>query len=261
MDTGGVFFGGTQLPSVLPDTWELTTATGEVIEAASDPPRANFVDAEPMVGVPDSIRFEVESEEDLREVTAVAVTGWRVAVPAETIVEMTGAGGATAQLHDGTVIVLDTILEQRTGTIVDFDLERPADPWRVAVDQGFGTSTEFVGAGPGWLRASSTIGGLGLQGGITGFQLVWSEATAPEVVRILARVQVRAEEDVEAVDARRRPETPMQFRHDDASAVPPGEQAKGPDQPYVRSGRKVGRNEPCPCGSGKKFKQCHGRLQ
>lgn len=31
--------------------------------------------------------------------------------------------------------------------------------------------------------------------------------------------------------------------------------------PFVRAGRKVGRNEPCPCGSGKKFKQCHGRLR
>ncbi|MBF0472030.1 MAG: SEC-C domain-containing protein, partial [Gammaproteobacteria bacterium] len=31
-------------------------------------------------------------------------------------------------------------------------------------------------------------------------------------------------------------------------------------QPFVREGRKVGRNEPCPCGSGKKYKQCHGRL-
>ena len=30
--------------------------------------------------------------------------------------------------------------------------------------------------------------------------------------------------------------------------------------PFVRDGRKVGRNEPCPCGSGKKFKQCHGKL-
>ena len=31
--------------------------------------------------------------------------------------------------------------------------------------------------------------------------------------------------------------------------------------PFVRPGRKVGRNEPCPCGSGKKYKQCHGRLR
>ena len=37
-------------------------------------------------------------------------------------------------------------------------------------------------------------------------------------------------------------------------ALPP------PATPFVRGTRKVGRNEPCPCGSGKKFKQCHGKL-
>jgi hypothetical protein len=187
-NSGGFHQGGAQLPSLLPDTWVLTTASGEVIDAVSDPPRANFADSEPMVGVPDSIRFEPGGDQDLSDVAAVAVTGWRVAVPAETVVEMAGVTGATAELHDGTVIVLDTILEQRTGTIVDFDLERPPDPWRVAVDQGFGTSTEFVGAGTGWLRASSTIGGLGLTGGITGFQLVWGDSTAPEVVRIQSNI-------------------------------------------------------------------------
>jgi preprotein translocase subunit SecA len=83
-----------------------------------------------------------------------------------------------------------------------------------------------------------------------------------EVVRILARVQVQAEEDVEAVDAQRRQEAPMQYRHDEAG--PAG--AEAPDaalaggETYVRDGRKVGRNEPCPCGSGKKYKHCHGKL-
>ena len=84
-----------------------------------------------------------------------------------------------------------------------------------------------------------------------------------EVVRILARVEVKAQEDVEAVEARQ--ETPMEYRHDEASAVSggPGQgpgQGGAPDEPFVREGRKVGRNEPCPCGSGKKYKQCHGKL-
>ena len=82
-----------------------------------------------------------------------------------------------------------------------------------------------------------------------------------EVVRILARVQVRAEEDVEAVETQRRRDAPMQYRHDEASAVSDGQgQGAVPDEPFVRQGRKVGRNEMCPCGSGKKFKHCHGRL-
>jgi preprotein translocase subunit SecA len=85
-----------------------------------------------------------------------------------------------------------------------------------------------------------------------------------EVIRILARVQVKAEEDVEAVDAQRRQERPMEYRHDGAGAAPGGSTppaAASPEEPFVREGRKVGRNEPCPCGSGKKYKQCHGKLQ
>jgi preprotein translocase subunit SecA len=94
-------------------------------------------------------------------------------------------------------------------------------------------------------------------------------------------VQVKAEEDVEAMEAKRRREeaaAAMQFRHDEASAAssagaaPGGDAGRsaGPRPPegaitsagetYVREGRKVGRNEPCPCGSGQKFKHCHGKL-
>jgi preprotein translocase subunit SecA len=43
----------------------------------------------------------------------------------------------------------------------------------------------------------------------------------------------------------------------DAARAPPFEAAV----PFVRGDRKVGRNEPCPCGSGRKFKQCHGALE
>ena len=91
-----------------------------------------------------------------------------------------------------------------------------------------------------------------------------------EVIKILARVQVRSEQDVAAVDELRRREQPMEFQHRDSAALtnaPAGGQAAGSggsteasDQPFVREGRKVGRNEPCPCGSGKKYKQCHGKL-
>ena len=83
-----------------------------------------------------------------------------------------------------------------------------------------------------------------------------------EVIRILARVQVKAEEDVEAVEAKRRQEAPMQFRHDEArsAAAPAPDAEPATPETYVREGRKVGRNEPCPCGSGQKFKHCHGKL-
>ncbi|MGY6554125.1 MAG: preprotein translocase subunit SecA [Wenzhouxiangella sp.] len=88
-----------------------------------------------------------------------------------------------------------------------------------------------------------------------------------EVMKALARVRVRSEEDIDAVEQRRRREAPMQFQHAPAAAMaagpgePQGSAAQGANpEPFVRDGRKLGRNEPCPCGSGKKYKQCHGRL-
>jgi preprotein translocase subunit SecA len=82
-----------------------------------------------------------------------------------------------------------------------------------------------------------------------------------EVLVILTKVQVRAESDVEAVEEQRRTQSQMNFKHDEAGALDESpEKEGGVQQPFTRQGRKVGRNEPCPCGSGKKYKQCHGKL-
>ncbi len=86
------------------------------------------------------------------------------------------------------------------------------------------------------------------------------EALKVEVITILSRVKVRAEEDVEKVEEQRRQadDVPKNFKHEDASAKP--EAASDKVRSEVRNGPKVGRNDPCPCGSGKKYKQCHGKL-
>ena len=87
-----------------------------------------------------------------------------------------------------------------------------------------------------------------------------------DVVGILSKVQVRTESDVQAVDEQSRARADMEYRHDEANvmqeagAVDADALADEHVQPFVRDGRKVGRNEPCPCGSGKKFKHCHGKL-
>ena len=81
-----------------------------------------------------------------------------------------------------------------------------------------------------------------------------------EVISILSKVQVRAESDVEAVENQRRSHAKMKYQHANPGQMSE-EAAAAPDAvPFTREGRKVGRNEPCPCGSGKKFKQCHGKL-
>jgi preprotein translocase subunit SecA len=94
-----------------------------------------------------------------------------------------------------------------------------------------------------------------------------------QVTTILSKARLRGEADVEAVEEQQRSTDRMQFRH--AAAAPAIGSAAGPTaaaasasapeapepvMPFVRTERKVGRNEPCPCGSGKKFKHCHGRL-
>ena len=89
------------------------------------------------------------------------------------------------------------------------------------------------------------------------------EAIKLEVTQVLMTVQVRSEADVEAVEVAPAPGN-VQYHHadyDEALAQPSGGQSTDEEhKPFVRDGQKVGRNDPCPCGSGKKYKQCHGRL-
>lgn len=87
-----------------------------------------------------------------------------------------------------------------------------------------------------------------------------------EVIEILFKVQVRQEEDIRAIDEQRQLPKEMHFEHAEVSALqeldelPQASEQETVDQPFVRDGNKVGRNDPCPCGSGKKFKHCHGKL-
>jgi preprotein translocase subunit SecA len=88
-----------------------------------------------------------------------------------------------------------------------------------------------------------------------------------EVTRILFRVQVRQEEDIQAMDEQMQAPKELHYEHAEVSALgeynPEAaleEMPVAPTQPFVRENNKVGRNDPCPCGSGKKFKQCHGKL-
>ena len=112
-----------------------------------------------------------------------------------------------------------------------------------------------------------------------------------DTTSMLSRIRIQSEQDVQRMEAERRAAQEMEFRHAEAAALaqraakaaatggrlaaaqavpagaggppdlppPPAPPAATP-APFVRGERKVGRNEPCPCGSGKKYKQCHGRL-
>jgi len=81
-----------------------------------------------------------------------------------------------------------------------------------------------------------------------------------EVVQALARVQIRGEEQVEALEQSHQPDQSIKMEHASARNPLDAEQSGDEHQPFVRKDPKIGRNEPCWCGSGKKFKQCHGKL-
>jgi preprotein translocase subunit SecA len=93
-----------------------------------------------------------------------------------------------------------------------------------------------------------------------------------ELIQLLARVRIRSEEEVTALEEQQRAQAEaqarsMQFQHAEpagfggdggAAEAPP--RALASSTPVLRDAPKVGRNDPCPCGSGKKYKQCHGSL-
>ena len=86
-----------------------------------------------------------------------------------------------------------------------------------------------------------------------------------DTIRIISHVQVQEDDRTAEMERQRREEMArrMRFEHArarDAEAEATGQEAPEAHQPFVREGRKVGRNDPCPCGSGKKYKQCHGKI-
>ena len=101
------------------------------------------------------------------------------------------------------------------------------------------------------------------------FQLFQQLLTALkyEVVKFLSHVQIQRQDEAEAIERQRREAAAreqMAFQHAQASGLaedaPAADATPGQPRTFTREEPKVGRNEPCPCGSGKKYKQCHGKL-
>ncbi|XKM13858.1 preprotein translocase subunit SecA [Orbaceae bacterium ac157xtp] len=91
------------------------------------------------------------------------------------------------------------------------------------------------------------------------------ESLKYEVIGILSRVRIRSQEEVEEAERQQQEamaklEKMQQLSHEQAQGLNDGQVAQN-GKPVIRTQAKVGRNEPCPCGSGKKYKQCHGAVQ
>jgi preprotein translocase subunit SecA len=87
-----------------------------------------------------------------------------------------------------------------------------------------------------------------------------------ETIRFLSHIQVASDEDMRKLEAQRRKEQEgREYQHAQSANLAQeqgeqGEETRAAPQPVQRLGPKVGRNDPCPCGSGKKYKQCHGKI-
>ena len=87
------------------------------------------------------------------------------------------------------------------------------------------------------------------------------ETVRTEVTRVLMTVQIRSAEQAQAVAASEPVALKnVQYQHAEYDEALEKANADPKVQPFTRGGEKVGRNDPCPCGSGKKYKQCHGKL-
>ncbi len=86
------------------------------------------------------------------------------------------------------------------------------------------------------------------------------EAIKRDVTQLLMNVQITAETDVAAVEETQPAVDNVQYHHADYDEALAPAKSGEEHKPFVRSGTKIGRNDPCPCGSGKKYKQCHGKL-
>ena len=102
------------------------------------------------------------------------------------------------------------------------------------------------------------------------------ERIKADVTRTLMLVQIRSAEEAAQAEEQHAQLRNLSYQHASAEDVaaaeasgadpvtaamaPAGDLAGAGAQPFVRAGQKVGRNDPCPCGSGRKFKVCHGRL-
>jgi preprotein translocase subunit SecA len=95
------------------------------------------------------------------------------------------------------------------------------------------------------------------------------ERVKHEIIQMLARVRVRSENEVQALEEQQQRQAQarqLQFQHAEAGGLAAGEPEPAPaamsqqQTPVHRDAPKVGRNDPCPCGSGKKYKHCHGQL-
>jgi hypothetical protein len=145
---------------VQPEHWMLTTDGGAVFTSTS------------VLG-DDVVRWDVSDDLTTGDVAEVAITGWRLATPVGEAVTLPLEVGAMAGFEDGAEIVIDTVLDQVSSTIVQLDSRLPEDPWH------HGSSLAVITVpDPGWrvgfrFNQSSNV------------QLIWAGTDAPDEIEVV----------------------------------------------------------------------------
>lgn len=173
--TAGGFASG-RLPAAYPERWILTTTAGEQYETETNPPRLSFDDQAEGPSLASAL-FDVPEGLSRADIAEVRLVQWRVAAPLRYPLTMDATPGATVQLSDGTVITLNTILEQSNGTILSFGEDEPADLWYPSVS-GFFAPIIVSGRGSGWRSSQGSLAG--------GFQLTWLGPETPDPIELEA---------------------------------------------------------------------------
>lgn len=157
------------VPTAVPASFRAILDTGDVVDTPLLSPSAG------------SVAFEVPDGVTADDVETIRLTEWRIRVPVDVEVRMPSVKGASVTLPDGSLIILDTILEQSNGTILQFDYENPPGAWPQA-RRSFMATPDFAGLGDGWRLASAT---MGLS---RGFQLTWDGPEAPPEIALRVRI-------------------------------------------------------------------------
>lgn len=164
------FWGPDAMPSFHPETWRMTLTDGSVVEASTEPEYVTDFGDTATERPEGTVRFEITDDVAAADVAAIDVVAWRVAVPVEAELTLDVVNGASGDILDGWVITVRTVLEQRTNTLIRFDLETPAEGWHQPVGGVFGRDSTVRPVGNGW-RSVSIDG--------DGFQLTWSSPDTP----------------------------------------------------------------------------------
>ncbi|MBK6401708.1 MAG: preprotein translocase subunit SecA [Rhodocyclaceae bacterium] len=200
------------------------------------------------------------------------ITGLETALAGEMQLKLPVGEGLKAEANLSDDDILKRIIAAADGAYADKKAQVPAEAWA-----GFERNVMLQSLDAHWREHLAALDhlrqGIHLRGYAQknpkqeykreAFELFEGllQVVRTEVTKLLMTVEVRSEQQIEEAEQHHPQVENVQYHHADYDeALGTGDETSKPQQPVERTMPKVGRNDPCPCGSGKKFKHCHGKL-